>query len=44
MVKIAVLKGDGIGVEVTNQSLKVLDSVKKSIKKGDKLFKSLSPR
>lgn len=28
-MKIAVLKGDGIGVEVTNQSLKVLDSVKK---------------
>ncbi|RDU67543.1 3-isopropylmalate dehydrogenase [Helicobacter didelphidarum] len=26
---IAVLKGDGIGIEVTNQSLKVLDSVRK---------------
>lgn len=26
---IAILKGDGIGVEVTNQSLKVLDSIRK---------------
>ena len=38
ILKIAVLSGDGIGPEVTKQSIKVLKSLGKKFNQGNTLF------